>query len=230
MKKSKIMQVKKIGMEFGKGNARIQALKSVNIDIMEGDFSAISGPSGSGKSTLLNILGFLMAPTSGEVYFDGNLVATTDFDSLADIRREKIGFIFQGFNLIPVLTALENVMVPLAVDGKGHSDGDERGMELLKAVGLGEHSHKKPDELSGGQKQRVAVARALISKPRIVLADEPTANLDTKSALTIMEIMSEMHEKYNTTFVFSTHDDRVIRYAKRKIEILDGEIQSDTNN
>jgi len=225
--KQSLVVLKDISVYYGEGSTRIEALKSINLEIGSGEMVAISGPSGSGKSTLLNVLGFLLKHDKGSIQFDGNEVVTSDFNSLADIRHDKIGFVFQGFNLIPVLTAIENVLVPLAVDGKPSGESHEQAVELLEAVGLGDQMNKKPDQLSGGQKQRVAIARALINQPRLVLADEPTANLDTKTAMNIMELMQKIHKKINTTFLFSAHDERILPYADRQIVIRDGAIISD---
>jgi len=226
-KEKNIVETKNLGISYGEGSARIQALKGINLKIARGEFTAISGPSGSGKSTLLNIIGFLIGNDEGELYFEGNQIKGGDFDRLADFRREKIGFIFQGFNLIPVLSAIENVLVPRAIDGEAHAQDIKRARTLLEAVGLHEHMTKKPDQLSGGQKQRVAIARALVNNPALVLADEPTANLDTKTALSIMELMLTIHREMGTTFLFSTHDDRVLRFAHRRIELRDGVVVQD---
>ncbi len=222
-----LIEMRDVGVYYGSGSARVKALKSVSITLNQGEFSAICGPSGSGKSTLLNIIGFLLKHDEGRIFFEGHEVTTDDFDELADFRREKIGIVFQGFNLIPVLSAIENVMVPRAIDGEGSSSSRKEAQELLEAVGLKDHMHKKPDELSGGQKQRVAIARALINKPRLVLADEPTANLDTTSAINIIRLMQEIHGSTDTTFLFSAHDERILPFAERRIELRDGEIIAD---
>jgi putative ABC transport system ATP-binding protein len=195
--------------------------------LASGDFITITGPSGSGKSTLLNIIGFLEPRSSGDFFFEGKAMNVTDFNTLARLRSQKIGFIFQSFNLIPVLSGRENVMVPLLIrPDVPKKDRRERVDNLLQSLGLAERSDQRPDELSGGEKQRVAVARALVTNPVLVLADEPTANLDTENSEKILQSMRRMNEERGTTFIFSTHDGRIEKYAKRKIRLIDGQIES----
>lgn len=227
MAKKKIIEVRDLHKTYVEGNSATAALRGVSLSVNQGDFLAISGPSGSGKSTLLNILGFLDAPTSGKVFLDGNEVHITDFDSMADFRVHRLGFIFQSFNLVPVLSARENIMIPLMLrEDLSPNEKKERVQYLLDKVGLAKKAEQKPDELSGGQKQRVAVARALVCHPSFVLADEPTANLDTENSESILELMREMNKEMGTAFVFSTHDPLIMNYAERKILLRDGQIVS----
>ncbi len=205
----------------------VRALNGVNLDIQEGEFTAIVGPSGSGKTTLLNIIGGLDQPTSGSVIINDTEVTKLSSNQLIDFRLHNIGFVFQAYNLIPVLTALENVEFIMMMQGQAKDLRQKRAIELLKAVGLEKEINKRPNKMSGGQQQRVAVARALASKPRFVLADEPTANLDSKSTAQLLDIMAALNQKEGTTFIFSTHDQRVIDRAKRVITLDDGKIISD---
>jgi putative ABC transport system ATP-binding protein len=220
------MELKNISKVYGSGAGQVFALKDISLKVPERAFMTITGPSGSGKSTLLNILGLLMPPTAGAVYFGGKKAEFKDFDQGADFRSLHLGFIFQSFNLIPVLSARENVLIPLVIR-KDLSDNEKnkRTDALLDALGISEHAHKKPDELSGGQKQRVAVARSLVGNPHLVLADEPTANLDSENSEKLLQLMLERNKKMGTAFLFSTHDPRVVKYAKQKVHIADGEIQ-----
>lgn len=205
----------------------VQALSGVDISIAEGEFTAIVGPSGSGKTTLLNIIGGLDQPTAGQVIISGKDISKFSNNELIDFRKDHIGFVFQAYNLIPVLTAKENVEFVMLLQNRSKKERDERVEELLKAVGLEDKLDKRPSELSGGQQQRVAVARALAAKPTFILADEPTANLDSKTTSNLLDIMARLNEKEQTTFVFSTHDQRVIDRAKRVITLVDGKIASD---
>lgn len=205
----------------------VHALQGVDIEIKKGEFTAIVGPSGSGKSTLLNIIGGLDNPTEGSIEVGGNDISTLSDNQLIDFRRNNIGFVFQSYNLIPVLTAKENVEFVMLLQGRSKAEMDARTNELLNAVGIGDKADKRPKELSGGQQQRVAVARALASKPKFVLADEPTANLDSKSTADLLDIMAKLNEEEHITFVFSTHDQRVVDRAKRVITLVDGKIDSD---
>lgn len=208
----------------------IHAVRELNLNIEQGEFVAIMGPSGSGKTTLLNLLGGIDKPTSGEVAIDGcNICALTEKQQIA-FRRDHIGFIFQDYSLLPVLTALENVEFIMQLQGKSESDCRQRAIELLKQVGLETQINKRPNKLSGGQQQRVAVARALASRPRFIMADEPTANLDAQSTAELLDIMQQLNEKEGTTFIFSTHDPRVIKRAKRVIVFEDGRLTSDREN
>ncbi|MBZ4647452.1 MAG: putative transport system ATP-binding protein [Petroclostridium sp.] len=208
------------------GDVEVKALNGVSIHIKPKEFVSIVGPSGSGKSTLMNMIGCLDTPTSGKYYIDGREVSRLKDDELAEIRNKKIGFIFQGFNLLPKLTAIENVELPLIYRGVGKKERHKMAVEALERVGLGHRLHHKPSELSGGQQQRVAIARALSSKPPLILADEPTGNLDSKSGVEIMKMMHELHEMGNT-IVLITHDNDIALQAKRIIRIQDGSIVED---
>jgi putative ABC transport system ATP-binding protein len=213
---------------YQKGSVSVEALKGINLLIEKGEFLSIMGPSGSGKTTLLNIIGCLDVPTKGEVIYDGVALKNLKEDELSEYRKKNIGFIFQSYNLIPVLTVKENIELPLVVEKKlSPSEREKRVMELIEAVGLKGMEGRYPRELSGGQEQRVAIARALVKKPLLVLADEPTANLDSVTAEEIIEIMKQMNEIEKTTFIFSTHDPRVEKHAKRLIILKDGQIASD---
>ncbi len=205
----------------------VHALQGVDLEIEKGEFTAIVGPSGSGKSTLLNIIGGLDNPSNGLISVGGQDISTMSDSKLIDFRRNNIGFVFQSYNLIPVLTAKENVEFVMLLQGRSKAEMDTRTTELLNAVGIGDKIDKRPKELSGGQQQRVAVARALASKPQFVLADEPTANLDSKSTADLLDIMAKLNEEENITFVFSTHDQRVVDRARRVITLVDGKIASD---
>ncbi len=207
----------------------VKALNGVNIDIKKGEFTAIVGPSGSGKTTLLNIIGGLDHPTSGSVIINDTEVTNLSDNQLIDFRLHNIGFVFQAYNLIPVLTAIENVEFIMLMQGMNKEERRKRATELLTAVGLGKEINKRPNKMSGGQQQRVAVARALASKPKFVLADEPTANLDSKSTSQLLDIMATLNQEEGTTFIFSTHDQRVIDRARRIVTLEDGMIISDEN-
>ncbi len=213
-----------------KSEIEVRALNGVNLDISEGEFTAIVGPSGSGKTTLLNIIGGLDHPTSGSVIINGTEVTGMIENQLIDFRLFNIGFVFQAYNLIPVLTALENVEFIMMMQGTDKTTRHKRAVELLKSVGLEKEINKRPNKMSGGQQQRVAVARALASKPKFVLADEPTANLDSKSTAQLLDIMAVLNKEEGTTFIFSTHDQRVIDRARRIITLDDGKITSDITN
>ncbi len=199
------------------------------MDIKRGEYVAIMGPSGSGKSTLMNLLGCLDTPTSGQYVLNGKDVSQMSDDDLAEIRNKEIGFVFQTFNLLPRTTALENVALPMIYSGASKSDRTERAKEVLTSVGLADRMSHKPSELSGGQRQRVAVGRALVNKPSIILADEPTGNLDSKTSLEIMQLFDEIHQAGNTVIVV-THEEDVAKRARRVIRLRDGEIESDTFN
>jgi putative ABC transport system ATP-binding protein len=205
----------------------VKALNGISLAIEEAEFTAIVGPSGSGKTTLLNMLGGLDTPSSGEVHINGINITSLPSSRLIDFRLHNIGFVFQSFNLIPVLTARENVEFILQLQGVNKAARQQRAIELLEAVGLPDKINNRPGDLSGGQQQRVSVARALASKPRFILADEPTANLDSKSTAELLDIMMKMNEQYKTTFVFSTHDQRVMDRARRIITIEDGKVARD---
>jgi putative ABC transport system ATP-binding protein len=205
----------------------VHALNGVDLTIEPGEFTAIVGPSGSGKTTLLNIIGGLDHPTEGSVKVKGTEIANLRDNQLIDFRRDNIGFVFQAYNLIPVLTAKENVEFVMLLQKRSAEEREARTKELLAAVGLSDQMYKKPSELSGGQQQRVAVARALAPKPTFVMADEPTANLDTKSTANLLDIMARLNKEEGITFLFSTHDQRVIDRARRVVTLVDGRIESD---
>jgi putative ABC transport system ATP-binding protein len=209
---------------YREGVEEVKALDNVNLTIERGEFTAIVGPSGSGKTTMLNIIGGLDTPTSGTIVVDDIEVSKLSADDLINFRRDNVGFVFQAYNLIPVLTAKENVTFIMDLQGVPTQQSSARAIELLKNVGLGDRINTRPNKLSGGQQQRVAVARALASKPKFILADEPTANLDGKSAETLLEIMEKLNKEENITFIFSTHDPRVMQKARRIITLEDGRI------
>ncbi|MEE8637833.1 MAG: ABC transporter ATP-binding protein [Candidatus Margulisiibacteriota bacterium] len=210
------------------GKVEVPALRGISLSIEEGDFASIAGPSGSGKTTMLNLFGCLDKPSGGRVYLNERDVSKFSSNKLADIRNHNLGFIFQTFNLIPVLTAFENVEFPLILLKKGKpKERKESVMNMLTQVGIGELAKRKPSEMSGGQQQRVAIARALVKGPKVVLADEPTANLDSVTGEGILKLMKEMNQRTKTTFIFSTHDPMVMGYARRLIRVHDGKIQSD---
>lgn len=223
-----LLNLKDVKKIYQQGEIEVPALNGINLNIEEGEFTTIFGPSGSGKTTFLNMIGCLDKPTSGEIYFNDKELKNLTKKELADIRRYNVGFIFQSYNLIPVLTAFENVEFALRlIDGETEEEIRKKVLEILADVGLEGLEDRKPNELSGGQKQRVAVARALVKKPKLILADEPTANLDSKTGKEVMDIMVKMNKQLNTTFVFSTHDPQVMDYARRLIEIRDGLISDD---
>ena len=212
---------------YRQGEAEIRALDHVTLDIEPGSFVCLSGPSGSGKTTLLNAIGGLDELDSGKVAIDGDRVDLLGKGDLADLRLHHIGFVFQAYNLIPVLSASENVEFVMQVQGVSAGERRKKAMAILKEVGLEGMEHRRPAELSGGQQQRVAVARAIVSQPKLVLADEPTANLDSTSAKQLMELFRELNEHHDVTFLISTHDERVMRYAKRLIRMQDGKVIGD---
>ena len=205
----------------------VRALRGVDLAIEKGEFTAIVGPSGSGKTTLLNIIGGLDRPSGGQIEVGGNDISKLSDNQLIDFRKDNIGFVFQAYNLIPVLTAKENVEFVMMLQERPKKERDDRAEALLTAVGIADKMDKRPSELSGGQQQRVAVARALASKPTFILADEPTANLDSESTAGLLDMMAEMNQEENITFVFSTHDQRVIDRARRVVTLVDGKIVSD---
>ena len=222
-----VIELHNVTKSYQLGKTEVHALRGIDLSIESGEFAVLSGPSGSGKTTILNILGCLDAPTSGEYRIDGDPVAIADFDDLAEVRNEKIGFIFQTFNLVPVLNVLENIELPMLVRPHAwgsRNDRQARARQLAEQVGLGKHIHHRPDELSGGQRQRVAIARALATSPRIVLADEPTASVDSDTAASLLDLMQRLNREQGVTFLFSTHDPRVVARATRLIYIEDGRI------
>lgn len=222
-----IVECTNVTKTYQQGKVEVRALSGVNLVIQKGGFVAIAGPSGSGKTTMLNIIGGLDSADSGRIMVDGNVVNLMNQSELADLRLHKIGFVFQAFNLIPVLSALENVEFVMLLQGVPAAERRERAKTILDDVGLEGTYNRRPSELSGGQQQRVAVARAIVSNPSIVLADEPTANLDSKTGRGLLEMMREMNEKKKVTFIFSTHDHMVMDYARRLIQIRDGMVADD---
>ncbi len=224
----KVIETKDLKKYYNAGTElEVRALDGVNLNIEQGEFTAIVGPSGSGKTTLLNLIGGLDQATGGEVIINGQNITGLSENELIDFRLHHIGFVFQAYNLIPVLSAYENAEFIMLLQGKSESERRQRVTKLLTEVGLGTQLDKRPAQLSGGQQQRVAVARALASKPKFVLADEPTANLDSKSTAQLLDIMKKLNEEEGITFIFSTHDQRVIDRAKRIITLEDGQIVSD---
>lgn len=221
-----IIEIKEIKRDFKLGSETVHVLKGVNLEIAKGDYVALMGPSGSGKSTLMNILGCLDTPTSGSYYLDGKDVSSLKDDELAEIRNKSIGFVFQTFNLLPRTTALDNVALPMVYAGNTKSERDVRAKEVLDQVGLSDRMDHHPNQLSGGQRQRVAVARALVNRPAIILADEPTGNLDTKTSIEIMHLFDEIHANGNTV-ILVTHEEDIAEHAHRIIRLRDGVIESD---
>lgn len=225
-----IISIQNLEKIYNPTKVAVHALRGVNLSVNEGEFAAIVGPSGSGKSTLLNLIGGLDNPTSGSVIIGGTDIAKLSANQLIEFRLQHIGFVFQAYNLIPVLTSKENVEFIMLMQNRSKQEREERAISLLKAVGLEKEIDRRPVELSGGQQQRVAVARALASKPDFVLADEPTANLDSKSAENLLDIMERLNSEEGITFLFSTHDARVVKRARRVLTLEDGLIASDEGN
>ncbi len=242
-----MLELSKVARVYRKGDNEVRALDGVDLFIEAGEFLAIVGPSGSGKTTMLNILGCLDSPSSGTIVYDGTDLHGLDEKALSAYRRDRISFVFQSYNLIPVLTVRENVELPLVIEARAKGRGSKDGapfvtkarsdaeikalaLEMLEAVGLGGKADRFPRELSGGQEQRVAIARALVKKPLVVLADEPTANLDSRTAGEILDLMRDINEKKGATFIFSTHDHMVMERARRIVTLHDGQIASDTTS
>ncbi len=225
-----MIRVNDLKKSYLTGETEVKALRGVSFSIEKGEFMSIAGPSGSGKTTLLNLIGCLDKADGGTIVIDSVTIHDQSKKELALLRRKKIGFVFQTFNLIPVLTAFENVSFALALLNVPEKETEERVLKLLDEVGLGGMEYRLPNQLSGGQQQRVAIARALIKNPLIVLADEPTANLDSKAGEAILKLMKSLNKKHNTTFVFATHDQMVMDYANRIIHLHDGTIQSNKEN
>lgn len=226
---TKIIETSEIAKIYRMGNQTVEALKSVSIEINQGEYVAFMGPSGSGKSTLMNIIGCLDTPSAGTYVLNNNDVSDLTENELAEIRNKEIGFVFQTFNLLPRATSLENVALPLIYAGYGKDDRDEMALQALENVGLGDRADHKPNELSGGQRQRVAIARALVNNPSIILADEPTGNLDTKTSYDIMDLFQQLHDKGNT-IIMVTHEDDIAHYAHRIIRLRDGLVETDEIN
>ena len=212
---------------YQQGDQRVEALRGLTMTAHSGEFTAISGPSGSGKTTALNLIGALDTPTSGTVRLEGADLGTLSRQQLSHLRRDRIGFVFQAYNLLPVLSAYENAEIVMAVQGVAEAERRERVMELLARVGLEGMEHRRPAELSGGQQQRVAIARAIASRPAVVLADEPTANVDSTTAEALLEMMETLNRERQVTFLFSTHDPRVMARARRLVRLVDGRIETD---
>ena len=225
----KIIEIKGLKREFAVGSEIVKALKGVDVSVMKNEYLAMMGPSGSGKSTLMNLLGCLDTPTAGAYNLNGTDVSSLKDDDLAEIRNKEIGFIFQTFNLLPRLTALENVSLPLVYAGYNSEDRKIKAQDVLEKVGLGDRMDHRPNQLSGGQRQRVAVARALVNDPSIILADEPTGNLDSKTSLDIMHLFEEIHKMGNTLIVV-THEEEIASYAHRILRLRDGLVESDLKN
>ena len=225
-----LIQLKNIHKSYPLDGFDLEILKGINLEIKAGEFVAIMGPSGSGKSTLMNILGCLDTPTSGEYVLDGENIEHLSGDELAEIRNRKIGFVFQGFNLLSRTSALENVELPMIYAGIDDKERKERAEKALNSVGLHERMHHQPNQLSGGQQQRVAIARAIVNEAPIIFADEPTGNLDTKMSVEIMDLFSKLNENLHRTIILVTHEEDISLFAKRIIKIVDGEIHSDIIN
>jgi len=226
---SHVISTKEISRIYHMGSETIHALESITIDIDRGQYIAFMGPSGSGKSTLMNIIGCLDTPTDGTYILNGNNVSDMTENELAEVRNKEIGFVFQTFNLLPRATSLENVALPLIYAGMGKSERDDKAYETLESVNLGDRAKHKPNELSGGQRQRVAIARALVNDPSIILADEPTGNLDSKTSYGIMDLFQELHDKGNT-IIMVTHEDDIAHYAHRVVKLMDGLVEFDEIN
>jgi len=226
--KMEVTKVTNATRVFKIGEVETKALRGVDLSIVSGEFTALIGPSGSGKTTLLQLIGLLDQPTTGKVFVNGQDATSLNRNQRADLRKNAIGFVFQFFALIPTLTAYENVEMPLLLNGTKPAERKARINEMLEAVGLSDRGHHRPDQLSGGQQQRVAIARALATNPKLILADEPTANLDTENGKQIMDIMQRLNQETGVTFIFATHDPRVISYARRVITLQDGLITKDS--
>jgi len=224
---SAIVELRQVTRIFRQGGAEVAALRGVTLRVLAGEFTALCGPSGSGKTTTLNLIGALDKPTSGLVLLEGHDLTTLSRRALARLRRDRIGFVFQSYNLIPVLTAYENAEIVLALQGVEAAVRRRRVLELLDAVGLAGLESRRPDELSGGQQQRVAIARAIAANPAVVLADEPTANVDSETSEMLLAIMQRLNRERGVTFIFSTHDPRVMQHARRIVHLVDGAVSSE---
>ena len=222
-----VVELQEVAKVYQQGDQQVDALRGITMTMRGGEFTALSGPSGSGKTTALNLIGALDTPTSGTVRLEGADLGTLNRKELSHLRRDRIGFVFQAYNLLPVLSAYENAEIVMAVQGVAESERRERVMELLARVGLEGMEHRRPSELSGGQQQRVAIARAIAAEPAVVLADEPTANVDSATAESLLEMMETLNRENGVTFLFSTHDPRVMARARRLIRLVDGRIDKD---
>ena len=222
-----LISVKGVSKVFKVGEENFTALRDINLEIDGGSFMSFVGPSGSGKTTILNLIGGLDVPTAGNIFFKNTKLSAMNRNQMAQYRRKNIGFIFQTYNLFPVYSVYENILFPLLLNGSKEKDARERVMNIINKVGLSDQVKKRPSQLSGGQCQRVAIARALVKDPLLILADEPTANLDSKNSLQILELMSELNKQYKAAVVFSTHDEKVTRYVRREVGLEDGKIISD---
>ena len=222
-----VVELEDVAKVYQQGDQRVEALRGLTLTVRAGEFTAISGPSGSGKTTALNLIGALDTPTSGTVRLEGADLGTLTRQELSRLRRDRIGFVFQAYNLLPILSAYENAEIVMAVQGVAEAQRRSRVMELLARVGLEGLEHRRPAELSGGQQQRVAIARAIAAGPAVVLADEPTANVDSNTAETLLEMMETLNREQQVTFLFSTHDPRVMARARRLIRLVDGRIEND---
>jgi putative ABC transport system ATP-binding protein len=232
MSEQPLIEIKKLTKVYGTGEIAVHALREVDLKVGRGEFLAIMGPSGSGKSTLMNILGCLDRPTDGAYVLDGEDVSGLSKDRLAGVRNRQIGFVFQSYNLLPRLTAVKNVMLPLLYNGQDHlsdQESHERAVAALESVGLDDRAHHRPNEMSGGQQQRVAIARALINNPSLILADEPTGNLDTASSEEILDLLHQLHDE-GATIVMVTHEPGIAEHAERVVVLVDGQISSDRQN
>ena len=225
-----LIKLNKVSKVFKVGEENFTALHEVSLEIESGAFMSFVGPSGSGKTTLLNLIGGLDVPTSGDIYFKESGLSSMSRQQMAQYRRENIGFIFQTYNLLPVYSVYENVLFPLLLKGSKEKNVRDRVMDIVGKVVLSDQSKKRPSQLSGGQCQRVAIARALVKDPPLILADEPTANLDTENSLQILELMRELNRQYKAAVVFSTHDEKVTRFIRREVKLEDGRVLADKNN
>ena len=222
-----IAQLSGVSRVYLQGNIEVKAVDNLDLDILPGEFSALCGPSGSGKTTILNMIGALDMPTSGKVYLEGRDLSEIGRGELSRLRRDRVGFVFQAYNLVPVLTAYENAEFVLALQDIPSAERKARVMAVLEEVGMADYVNRRPDELSGGQQQRIAIARAVVSEPAIILADEPTANVDSEAADTILDLMEHLNTEKGVTFLFSTHDQRVMSRARRLVSLRDGRLEAD---
>ena len=227
MQNNSIVKLEEITKIYQQGKVEVRAVDGLSLNIGKGDFAALCGPSGSGKTTVLNLIGGLDVPNSGKIFLEDQNLATLSRSQVSNIRRDRLGFVFQAYNLIPVLTAYENAEFVLKLQGVPDRECRDRVMEILKEVGLEGLENRRPDEMSGGQQQRVAIARAIVTRPAIVLADEPTANVDSSTADALLDLMQQLNQGYGGTFLFSTHDRRVMDRARRLIRLRDGKIERD---